>query len=139
MYKTDVGFPKQERLVSQKLINELFAVGESESYTAFPLRVIYRINSSTASQPVQVLVSVPKKRLKNAVDRNRVKRQIREAFRMNKMLLYDALPSQQSLLVAFVWISCQLVPSDIVSQRVEKLLRRMADKIRQQGIEPSMR
>ena len=56
---------------------------------AFPLRVVY-VNKERAhgEVPVQILISVPKKRFKHAVDRNRVKRQVREAYRLHKQVLY---------------------------------------------------
>ena len=59
---------------------------------AFPLRVVY-VNKERAQGevPVQILISVPKKRFKHAVDRNRVKRQVREAYRLHKQVLYEAL------------------------------------------------
>ena len=94
-------FPKQERIVSQKLIDELFTSGQSHSLTAFPLRAVFL---SGAAQ-LQLLLSVPKRRFKHAVDRNRVKRQLREAFRKNKQLLADALPDGQAVALAFIWMS----------------------------------
>ena len=86
------GFPKQERIVSQKQIEELFTSGQSHSLTAFPLRAVFlnqdeNENEDEKQNAVKLLLSVPKRRFKHAVDRNRVKRQLREAFRKNKKLL----------------------------------------------------
>ena len=78
-------FRKQERIVSLKLMETLFEKGSSHSVAAFPLRAIYTETERQAGcAPVQVLISVPKKRFKHAVDRNRVKRQVREAYRKHK-------------------------------------------------------
>ena len=79
--------------------------------------------------PVQILVSVPKKRFRHAIDRNRVKRQVREAFRLHKDLLHRAVPDTQRLLLAFIWLSDEYRPSSEVSQRVVNLIRRVGEKI----------
>ena len=123
-------FQKKERVVSQKLINELFDGGHSHSMAAFPLRVIYMHTEHQEGQPpVQVLISVPKKRFHHAVDRNRVKRQIREAYRHQKHLLADKVAPNQMLVVAFVWLSDQLQPSAEVDSKVKNLLERIARKL----------
>ena len=73
---------------------------------AYPLRAVYMKKVRARDDaPVQVLVSVPKKHFKHAVDRNRIKRQVREAFRQHKQLLYEALAEQEQLLLAFIWLS----------------------------------
>ena len=79
--------------------------------------------------PVQVLISVPKKRFHHAVDRNRVKRQIREAYRRQKTLLTDKVAPTQMLVIAFVWLSDQLQPSADIDSRVKNLLERIAHKL----------
>ena len=122
-------FQKRERVVSEKLIDELFNGGHSHSLAAFPLRVIYMKSEHQDGQPpVQVLISVPKKRFHHAVDRNRVKRQIREAYRRQKSLLADKVPPAQILVIAFVWLSDQLQPSAEIDRRVKNLLERIAKR-----------
>ena len=73
---------KSERLDKKKVIEKMFA-GGSRSFSVFPLRVVY-LPVEELEAPVSILVSVSKRRFKRAVKRNRVKRQIREAYRMNK-------------------------------------------------------
>ena len=124
------GFRKQERIVSQKLIEELFTSGQSHSLTAFPLRAVFLNEDGKQNEnAVKLLLSVPKRRFKHAVDRNRVKRQLREAFRKNKHLLTDIIPEGQSLALAFVWMSDRHMLSADVEQRVVTLLKRIADTI----------
>ena len=134
------GFRKQERIVSQKLIEELFTSGQSHSLTAFPLRAVFLNEDGKENQnededekqnenAVKLLLSVPKRRFKHAVDRNRVKRQLREAFRKHKHLLADIIPEGQSLALAFVWMSDRHMLSADVEQRVVTLLKRIADTI----------
>ena len=120
---------KRERMVSRKLIDTLFGGGCSQSMAAFPLRAIFT-NKERAQEdaPVQILISVPKKRFKHAVDRNRVKRQIREAYRQHKQMLYDVLPENQQLLLAFIWLSDHHCPSQEVQARVITLMQRIAEK-----------
>jgi ribonuclease P protein component len=123
-------FRKRERIVSEKLMEELFSGGNSHALTAFPLRAVYlQKDRNAGDEPVQVLVSVPKKRLRHAVDRNRVKRQVRESYRLNKQALLSMLPCDKRLLLAFVWQSDRLSPTEEVESRVNNLLRRMAERL----------
>jgi ribonuclease P protein component len=121
---------KRERMVSQKLIDTLFGGGCSQSMAAFPLRAVYiKKERAQGEAPVQMLVSVPKKRFKHAVDRNRVKRQVREAFRQHKELLYEALAEHEQLLLAFIWLSDGHRSSRDVESRVVGLMQRVAEKL----------
>ena len=81
-------------------------------------------------EPVKVLVSVSKKRFHHAVDRNRVKRQIREAYRLQKQMLIEQVPDGQTVEIAFIWLSDQHRPSAEVSTKVRHLLERIARKVR---------
>ena len=119
-------FRKRERMVSRRLIETLFT--GSRSMAAFPLRAVYQIQERDPhDEPIQLLISVPKKRFKHAVDRNRVKRQVREAYRLHKQMLHDALPIDKRLLVAFVWISDKLMTTGEVERQVCSLLQRMVE------------
>lgn len=121
---------KRERMVSRKLIDTLFGGEGSRSVAAFPLRVVFAQRDATDyDAKVQMLVSVPKKRFKHAVDRNRVKRQVREAFRQHKELLYDAVAPGKQLLMAFIWISDGHRPSAEVEKRVVTVMQRVAEKL----------
>ena len=97
---------------------------------AFPLRAVYiKKERAQGEAPVQMLVSAPKKRFKHAVDRNRVKRQVREAFRQHKELLYEALTEHEQLLLAFIWLSDEHRSSRDVESRVVGLMQRVAEKL----------
>ncbi len=81
-------FKKTERLSKKKEVEELFTTGES--FLKFPFRVVYKIKHAVEKFPVRVAISVPKKKIKRAVDRNRIKRLTREAYRLNKAELISA-------------------------------------------------
>jgi len=121
-------FPKAERLCLQKEIETLFSAG-SHAAVAFPLRAVYRRVSRVAGPPVKVLMSVPKRKRKLAVDRNRAKRQLREAYRRHKAILSGVLPPGEGVHLAFLWLSAAPVASDVVESRVENLLHRIAEKL----------
>lgn len=83
--KISYSFPREERLRSKKLITELFSKGSS--FNLYPLRFVYVKHPQLETTAPQILVSVSKKYFKKAVDRNRLKRQMREAYRLNKAKL----------------------------------------------------
>ena len=120
---------KTERLNSRLLIERLFA-GGSKSLPAFPLRIVYMPVENDALPTVSLLISVPKKRFKRAVKRNRVKRQVREAYRLHKSLLTRKLElTGQKVVLAFIWLDNELHPSAVVEDKVKKLLQLTAERL----------
>lgn len=119
---------KEERICSKKLINELFT-GNGRSMTAFPLRVVFMKRTIVDDQPrAAMLVSVPKRYFKHAVDRNRVKRQVREAFRRNKSIITRNLTDDhEAVAMAFVWLTDEKFPSSEVENRMVRLLTRISE------------
>lgn len=91
-------FSKEERLCNVKLIDKLFHSGSS--FLLYPFRIIWLKESLPGENPVQVLISVPKKRFKRAVDRNLLKRRIREIYRHQKSeRLYPFLRENSSTIL----------------------------------------
>lgn len=119
---------KEERICSKKLINELFT-GNGRSMTAFPLRVVFMKRTIVDDEPrAAMLVSVPKRYFKHAVDRNRVKRQVREAFRRNKSIIIQNLTDDhEAVAMAFVWLTNEKFPSSEVENRMVRLLTRISE------------
>lgn len=125
---------KGERLCSRTLIDRLFAGGHSRSLAAFPVRVVYMMKDRDGLEPqAQVMFSVSKRRFKRAVKRNRVKRQLREAYRQNKYIVLDALRDRelfdQTVVIAFIWLDDKLHTSEDVTRSVVNLLRRISEKL----------
>jgi len=121
---------KEERLAGRKLVETLFKGGGSRSMSYYPLRIVYCLVPRSEA-PVRILVSVPKRCFKRAVKRNHVKRQVREAFRLNKHLLDERMAAvpDKTLALAFVWLDDQLRDSASVAQRVRSLLVRLTEKL----------
>ncbi len=120
---------KKERLNSLTLIEELFS-GGSRSLPSFPLRIVYMPVEDETRPTLSLLISVPKKRFKRAVKRNLVKRQIREAYRMNKDLLLRPLEEAgKKAVIAFIWLDNRLRTSVQVEDTVKKLLLLTAERL----------
>ncbi|MCQ2257018.1 MAG: ribonuclease P protein component [Bacteroidaceae bacterium] len=123
-------FCKAERLDSKLIIDKLFAGGNS-SMAAFPLRVVYmKLDKDASLPPVSVLISVPKKRFHHAVDRNRMKRLVREAYRTQKGILWKALEDKDyRIAMAFICITDKMPSFSQVNKSISKALVRVAEKI----------
>jgi ribonuclease P protein component len=78
---------KKERLCSKILLDDLYRKGET--FFAYPLKFVYLESETPLEYPAKVAFSVPKKRFKKAVDRNLIRRRMKEAYRLNKYVLYN--------------------------------------------------
>lgn len=120
---------KKERLNSKIIIEKLFS-GGSKSLPAFPLRIVYMPIEEDDYPTLSILISVPKKKFKRAVKRNRVKRQIREAYRKNKFILKYVLDKEnKKAAIAFIWLGNELYESSDIENKVVKLLQLTAEKL----------
>ena len=93
-------FPKQEKLKSKKTIGQLFAEGKSVS--TFPLRLVYLETSFEDNVVIKAGVSVSKRQFKAAVDRNRIKRLLREAYRLNKTQYFNNMTTQYAFMILYL-------------------------------------
>ncbi len=91
---------KEERLKSRKLIGKLYE--EGKSIKVFPLRMVYIQSEHTSNYPAQVGVSVPKRNFKKAVDRNRIKRLLREAYRKEKLTVYNNIDEPYVFMISYL-------------------------------------
>jgi len=115
-------FRKDEKLCSQKLMGELFLSGNS--FLSYPLRIVWKIFVELPSEsPVQAGFSVPKKLFKHAVDRNRMKRMMRESYRHHKAELYEALnQSEKRLAFMMIYIAKEELPYSKIEPAVIKAI-----------------
>ena len=105
-------FAKKERISGEKRVETLFANGNS--FMAYPFKVVWLKEERASITATSILVSIPKKRLKKAVDRNRMKRLAREAYRLHKHHLTDLMRAGvEHLEVAFIYVRDE--PSDFVT------------------------
>lgn len=110
---------KSERLSRKKHIRELFINGSS--FFLYPFKVIYLPHSENGIQ-TQWLISVPKKLHKTAVSRNKIKRRVREAYRLNKHQLNPH--SANSLFIAYIYVSKEVLPfTDIQTKLIQSFIR----------------
>lgn len=117
-------FTKQERLCGEIRINRLFAIGRS--FLQYPFRVVYTFSDESDAALPRILISVPRKKIKNATDRNKIKRHVREAYRKNKHLLpYETKQNNKNLQFAVVYLSDQLSEYELVETKMKQLLLKL--------------
>jgi len=126
---------KEERLKSRKQIEKLFA--EGKSFVVSPFRVYFIVNGdpnsyrkSMANSLLQFGVGVSTKNFKKALDRNRIKRLTREAWRLQKNELKESLKTQSKQLnVFFIYTGKELPDFKTTKEKVAVALKKLADKI----------
>ncbi len=120
--KKDVSFKKKEHLKSQKIISSLFTNGQSK--VIFPYRIVWRTCELPQPVPVQVAFSVPTRYFQTAVDRNRIKRQMRETYRAHKHQLLDNMSNtDQQLAVMIVFIAKNKRPFSLIQSKMIHCIR----------------
>ncbi len=116
-------FKKHERLSGQKIIDTLFS--EGKIFVVSPFRVVWIEYELAGQSPAQMLISVSKKRIKKAVDRNLVKRRIREAYRKNKDEFYEFLNRNQvKCAFALLYNSDLIADYKEIEEKINLLLQR---------------
>jgi ribonuclease P protein component len=122
-------FKKEERLCNKKLIDGLFHSGSS--FLCYPFMASWLFIEGPQQFPVQILFSVSKRRFKRAVDRNLIKRRMREAYRLNKQeYLYDLLNSKGKKIVLSVgYIGKEIASSDFTEKKMQKLLSQLGAEL----------
>lgn len=120
---------KSERICSKTLIDKMFS-GGSKSFSIYPIRVVFMEIEKNENALASILISVPKKRFKRAVKRNRIKRQIREAYRKNKYTLLDVLENHKNgVAISFIYLSSEEYPSIEIEEKIKLALSKIGEKL----------
>jgi ribonuclease P protein component len=115
-------FQKAEKLSREKLIKELFNGGSS--FYSYPFKVVFLANPDQDVAFHQILLSVSNRIFKKAVDRNTVKRRMREAYRLHKHLLV----SDKKLLIAYIYTAKEILPSAIIHGKLPLTFPKLKEK-----------
>lgn len=117
-------FRKDEILRKKKLIDRLFA--EGTTFYIYPFKIFLLITPLDTPFPAQILISVGKRSFKHAVDRNRIKRQIREGYRQNKNHLYEhLLKNQQQCVMAYIYTANVHILSADLDLKIKAVMKRL--------------
>ncbi len=118
-------FPKKEKLKSRKRIDRLFLEGKSISN--YPLKLIYLKTALLEDVKIQAGVAVPKKNFKSAVKRNRIKRLLREAYRLNKQPVFNNCVGEFAFL--FLYLGKEMPTFSDVEKNMKKILQKFIETI----------
>lgn len=131
MDTTRYTLPKRERLHLKRDLDLLF--GQGRSFVSYPLRVIYLVSREPQDERVQMMVSVGKKYFRRAVKRNRVKRLIRESYRLNKHSWLVELKEQRVWIkIGYICVSKDLPSFGEVERAVVKSFKHIISKLEHQ-------
>lgn len=124
-------FRKEERLCNKTFIDGLFHKGSS--FVLYPFRIIFvkpELPLQEGESKIQVLISVPKRRIKKASDRNLIKRRIREAYRLQKAELLSTFFEQvnQPVYFAIQYLPNEILEFDIISEKLADALRKLCSE-----------
>ncbi len=124
-------FPKREHLCGEIRINKLFV--EGRAFIAYPLRVVYIISNEKSDVAVNVMIAVPKKRFKRAVKRNRLKRLMRESYRLNKSILTEkCIDKNINIQIAFNYIADLELDFKTIETKMKIALTKISDLVENQ-------
>ncbi len=126
-------FKKSERLCNKNLIGRLF--GNGKSFFEYPFKIMYLTIESGfrgfEEYPARVLFTISKRKFKKAVQRNRLKRLMREGYRKNKGQLYEALNEKnQKIVLAFVYTAKETMPYSEIEKKIKAALLRLQQDVK---------
>ena len=118
-------YNKSEKLKSEKRIEALFLNGKSIS--AYPLRLVYMETTFNENVKLKVGVSVPKRNFKKAVSRIKIKRLMREAYRLNKAVIFNNITTQYAFMI--LYIGKDKPDYDLIDSKTKKLFKLFLEAI----------
>lgn len=114
---------------SKKVIDALFVKGASFYFYPFSVRFLLADEQASCHQ---LMISVSKRNFKRAVDRNRIKRLVRESYRLHKYLLSDILPEGKFLVIAYIYTAKEIHPYSFVAAKLVDSISRLKAKLDKQ-------
>lgn len=121
-------YSRSEKLKSRKVLSALFAGGKSIS--VFPVKLFWMPVGNETEQPIQAGVGVSARHFSKAVDRNRIKRLLRECYRLNKQPLLATLKTrQQQVAVFFLYIGKELPDHGMLNEKMQQALTKLEEQI----------
>ena len=126
---------KQEKLCGQTRIDTLFNTGQST--IAFPLRAVFRFREAD-NPPARFLVTIPKKKIRHAVQRVLLRRRTREAFRLlrHKQLYPNLSQTRQSVDIALIYLDNHIANYQLIEQQLDTILLRITQAIPHADTQP---
>ncbi|MDX1766596.1 ribonuclease P protein component [Arenibacter troitsensis] len=118
-------FPKKEKLKSKKLIEQLFA--EGIGVTNYPIKLVYLKTSYEDDSKCKVGVTASKRNFKSAVKRNRIKRLMRESYRLNKHLIFNNIEGNFAFM--FLYLGKEMPSQTKITDAMIPLMRKFIDEI----------
>lgn len=118
-------YSKSEKLKSRKLLNQVFA--EGKSLNTFPLKITYTSKDIETITSAKVGVGASSRYFKKAVDRNRVKRLLREAFRLHKNFLIELLPEKKQVNVFILFIGKDMAETSLIAEKMPTILQKLGN------------
>ncbi|WP_297795298.1 ribonuclease P protein component [uncultured Eudoraea sp.] len=118
-------FPRKEKLKSEIIIRKVFE--EGKNITSFPLKLIYLDMEETSGPKIQCGVTVPKRNFKNAVQRNRIKRLMRESYRLNKEEIFNNIEGSFAFL--FLYLGNEIPSYMEVEKHMKFILKKFLIKV----------
>jgi ribonuclease P protein component len=116
-----------EKLKSRKLLNQVFA--EGRSLHVFPLKITYTVSEVETTSAAKIGVGVSSRHFKKAVDRNRVKRLLRESYRLQKFSLLELLPPKKQLSVFILFVGKDLSETSMIPEKMQLVLQKLGNSL----------
>lgn len=115
-------FSKTQRVFLKQDVAFLF--GHGQTFLVFPYKIVLA-EKEKSDFPLKILISVPKNKFKHAVDRNKIKRRTREAFRLNSKMIEKLFSSEKSYFAGMIYIHDKLLDYEIVEKSMQKILKKI--------------